>query len=151
MKNFEIERILGCACVMGAAQCAYDDAVEHAKHREQFGKPIGSFQIIQQKITDMAIELENMRNLVYKCAWMKDTGQDIQIMSSLVKRYVPEAAWRVVDEAMQIYGGVGYMNDTRVARIWKDVLRPGRIGGETSEVMVHIAGRAIQKKHVPFS
>ena len=149
MKNFEIERILVCACLLGAAECCFDDAVEFAKAREQFGKPIGSFQLIQQKITDMAIEIENMRNMLYKCAWMKDTGQDIQIMSALCKRYVGESSWRVIDEALQIHGGVGYISDTRVSRIWRDA-RVGRIGAGTSEIMVHIAGRAIQKTHKTF-
>lgn len=149
MKNFEIERILVCACLLGAAECAYDDAIEYAKQREQFGKPIGSFQLIQEKLTDMAIALENMKNMIYKCAWMKDNGQDIKIMSALCKRYVGEASWKVVDEALQIHGGLGYVNDVRVSRLWRD-MRPGRIGGGTSEIMVHIAGRALQKAHKPF-
>lgn len=149
MKNFEIERILACACLLGAAECAYDDAVEYAKQREQFGKSIGSFQLIQEKLTDMAIAIENMKNMIYKCAWMKDDGQDIQIMSALCKRYVGEESWKVVDEALQIHGGLGYVNDVRVSRLWRD-MRVGRIGGGTSEIMVHIAGRALQKAHKPF-
>ncbi|HWQ76668.1 MAG TPA: acyl-CoA dehydrogenase family protein, partial [Syntrophomonas sp.] len=144
MKNFEIERILACAVILGACQAAYDDTVYYANQREQFGQTIGSFQLIQQKITDMAIALENMRNMIYKCAWMKDQGMDLKVQSALCKRYVGEAGWWLVDEALQIHGGLGYTDETRISRLWRD-LRVGRIGGGTSEVMVHIAGKALLK------
>lgn len=144
MKNFEIERILVCAIMLGACQLAYDDTVSYANQREQFGKPIGSFQMIQEKITDMAIILENMRNMVYKSAWMKDQGMDLKVQSALCKRYCGEAGWWLVDQALQIHGGLGYTEETRISRLWRD-LRVGRIGGGTSEIMVHIAGKALLK------
>ena len=89
-----------CTGRLGAAEAVYGDAVRCAAKREQFGKPIGSFQLIQEKITDMAIKIENMRNLVYKCAWEKDDGISIQISSALCKRYCAEAGWEVIDQAL---------------------------------------------------
>lgn len=145
MKNFEIERLIMCAGSLGCAQAAYEDAAHYANYRQQFGQPIGQFQLIQGKLTDMAIKLENMRNLLYKCAWEKDNGISIQLTSALCKRYCGQAGFEVVDDAMQILGSIGYTNDHRVSRMWRD-LRVGRLGGGTDEIMVHIAGRQILKQ-----
>ena len=145
MKNFEIERLVGCATILGAAEMVYEDAARYATQRVQFGKPIGAFQLIQQKITDMAIKIENMRNMLYKCAWEKDRGMPLQISSALCKRYCGMAGWEVIDEALQIFGGIGYTSETRISRVWRDA-RVARIGAGTDEIMVHAAGRAIFKK-----
>jgi crotonobetainyl-CoA dehydrogenase len=144
MKNFEIERLVMCAGSLGCAQAAFDDALLYATQRVQFGQKIGSFQMIQQKLVDMQIKLHNMRNFLYKCAWEKDNGISIQITSALAKRYCAQAGCEVVDEAMQIFGSIGYTNDHRVSRMWRD-LRVGRIGGGTDEIMVYIAAKAMLK------
>lgn len=145
MKNFEIERLVGCATLLGAAEMSYEDAAMYATQRIQFGKPIGSFQLIQQKITDMAIKIENMRNMLYKCAWKQDNNMPLQIDSALCKRYCGMAGWEVIDEALQIFGGIGYTAESRISRTWRDA-RVSRIGAGTDEVMVHVAGRAILKQ-----
>ena len=88
--------------------CAYDEAVRYAGVREQFGKTIGSFQLIQEKIVDMKIKIENMQNMLYKTAWKKMNGESIMIDSSLVKRYTGQAAFEVIDDAMQIMGCLLY-------------------------------------------
>jgi alkylation response protein AidB-like acyl-CoA dehydrogenase len=147
MKNFEIERLLACAIRLGACEAAFEDAARYCNEREQFGKPIGEFQIMQEKLTDMYIVLENMRNLLYKGAWMKENGQSLQLYSAIAKRYCAEYGWWLVDQALQIHGGLGYMTDSRIARLWKDS-RVARIGGGTSEIMVHIAGRQILKQYM---
>jgi alkylation response protein AidB-like acyl-CoA dehydrogenase len=146
MKNFEIERLGACATVVGYAQAAFDDAAKYANQRVQFGKPIGTNQLIQDKIVGMALKIENMRNLVYKTAWEKDNGISVQISSALAKYYCAKSAFEVVDDAMQIFGGIGYTNDLRIARLWRDT-RAFRIMAGTDEIMVYIAGRAILKKH----
>ena len=145
MKNFEVERLTICAANVGMARCAYDEAVKYAGQREQFGKPIGTFQLIQEKIVDMKIKIENMQNMLYKAAWKKMSGESISIDSSLVKRYTGQAAFQVIDDAMQIMGGIGYTHDCRISRLWRDQ-RVYRIGAGTDEIMIHIAGRAIQKQ-----
>lgn len=145
MKNFEIERLLSCAIRLGACEAAFEDAVRYANQRHQFGQAIGQFQIMQERLTDMAIVLENMRNMVYKGAWMKDQGQSLKLYAALAKRYCAEQGWWLVDQALQIHGGIGYVSESRISRIWKDS-RVSRIGGGTSEIMVHIAGREILKQ-----
>jgi len=145
MKNFEIERLLSTVHCLGMAQCAYEESVRYANQRVQFGKPIGSFQLIQEKVAYMAIKIENMRNMVYKCAWQKDNDQSISISSALTKLYTAQAAFEVIDQAMQIMGGIGYTHDARVSRLWKDQ-RLYRIIAGTDEIMIHIAGRALVKQ-----
>lgn len=87
MKNFDIERLMSCVYNVGMARCAYDQAAKHAASRIQFGKPIGSFQLIQEKITDMKIKIENMQDMCYKALWKRMNGQSISIDASLAKRY----------------------------------------------------------------
>ena len=145
MKNFEVERLTICAANVGMARCAYDEAVRYAGVREQFGKTIGSFQLIQEKIVDMKIKIENMQNMLYKTAWKKMNGESIMIDSSLVKRYTGQAAFEVIDDAMQIMGGIGYTHDCRISRLWRDQ-RVYRIMAGTEEIMVHTAGRALIKE-----
>lgn len=144
MQNFEVERLFTCACNVGMARCAYSDALRYTNQRVQFGKTIGSFQLIQEKITDMAIKIENMQNMVRHCTWKKDHGMDIAIDASLAKRYTGKAAFEVIDDAMQIMGGIGYTEGSRIARLWRDQ-RVYRIFAGTEEIMVHTAGRAIIK------
>ena len=145
MKNFEVERLTICAANVGMARCAYDEALRYAAQREQFGKPIGTFQLIQEKLVDMRIKIENMQNLLYKTAWKKMQGESIMIDSSLVKRYTGKAAFEVIDDAMQMMGGIGYTDDCRISRLWRDQ-RVYRIMAGTEEIMVHTAGRAIIKE-----
>ena len=145
MKNFEVERITICAANVGMARCAYDEALRYAAQREQFGKPIGTFQLIQEKLVDMRIKIENMQNMLYKTAWKKDQSEAVSIDSSLLKRYTGKAAFEVIDDAMQIMGGIGYVNDCRISRLWRDQ-RVYRIMAGTEEIMVHTAGRALVKE-----
>ena len=146
MINFEVERLLIAAECLGWAECAFEDAVRYANQRIQFGRPIGENQLIQEKITMMQLKIENMRNLVYKTAWEVDNGMSVQINSALAKLYCAQSSMEVVDDAMQILGGIGYTTDSRISRLWVDS-RVHRIGGGTDEVMIHVAGRAILKKY----
>lgn len=145
MANFEIERLTLCAASLGAAEAAYADAAAYANQRVQFGTPIGSFQAVQHIITDMAIKIENMRNYVYKVAWMMDNNQPVRYEHAMMKLYVAQAAFEVIDAAMQVLGGVGYTTEHRVQRLWRDV-RLMRIGGGTDEIMYNIAGPQLLKK-----
>lgn len=146
MKNFEIERLVIAATALGMAQCAFDDAAAYANQRVAFGKPIGKQQLIQEKITQGYTKLLNIRNLVYYAAWQKDTGQSVRITSSLAKLYAAQAGFEVVDEAMQIMGGIGYTEDCRISRMWRDI-RMHRIGGGTDEIMIYTSSREILKMY----
>lgn len=145
MKNFEVERLVIAADSLGIAVCCYNDALRYATQRVQFGKTIGSFQLVQEMLVDMRIKIENMRNFLYKTAWEKDNGMSIKTTAALCKLYCAQAGFEVADSAMQILGGIGYTEDHRVARLWRDA-RMHRIGGGTDQIMVHIAGRSIQKE-----
>ena len=145
MANFEIERLTLCAASLGAAEGAYEDAVAYANQRQQFGRSIGSFQAVQHMITDMAVHIENMRNYVYKIAWMMDQGLPVRHEHAMCKLYVARASCEVIDTAMQVLGGLGYTMDHRVQRLWRDI-RLMRIGGGTDEIMYNIAGPQLLKK-----
>jgi len=146
MANFEIERIVLSAACIGAAEAAFEDAAVYANQRVQFGQPIGRFQMIQEKITDMAIKIENMKNYCYKVAWMMDNGLPVRHEHAMAKLYITRSAFEVIDDAMQIMGGLGYMMAHRVQRLWRDV-RVMRIGGGTDEIMYNIAGPQLMKKY----
>ncbi len=146
MKNFETERCLIVAQCIGVAQAAMDDAAAYVNERKTFGKPIANYQLIQLKLTEMEIALQNARNMLYKCLWKMDNGQSVRIDSALLKYYAGKACTDVASEAMQIYGGLGYTDETRVGRMWVD-LRGMQIAGGTDEIMVYIAGRQLAKKY----
>ena len=145
MANFEVERMALSAASVGAAEAAYEDAATYANQRAQFGAPIGTFQAVQHMVTDMAINIENMHNYVYKIAWMMDNGQSVRHEHAMCKLYVAQKSFDTIDLAMQVMGGLGYMTSSRIQRLWRDV-RLMRLGGGTDEVMYNIAGPQLLKK-----
>ena len=146
MKNFEIERLVMAATALGEAELAFGDAVQYANERVQFHKTLGEFQLIQEKLTDMAAKIEAMKGLVYKGAWMEDQGLPINTIAALAKRYCATVSFEVIDQAMQIFGGLGYSADLRIGRVWRNN-RLNSIGGGTNEIMVHVASRQILKDY----
>jgi alkylation response protein AidB-like acyl-CoA dehydrogenase len=146
MKNFEIERLTIAAYSLGPAECAFEDAARYANQRITFGKTIGSYQLIQEKLTNMAIKIQNMKNYVYRVAWEEDNHMSLRLSSAMCKLYCSRVAQEVIDDAMQVMGGVGYTDDCRIGRLWRDI-RESRIGGGTDEIMIHIAGRQIVKQY----
>lgn len=146
MKNFEMERCLIVAQCIGTAQAAMDDAAAYVSQRQTFGHDLASYQLIQLKLTEMETALQNSRNMLYKTLWKMDRGESVRIDSALLKRYAAKACTEVASEAMQIYGGLGYTDETRIGRIWTD-LRGMQIAGGTDEIMVYIAGRQLAKKY----
>ncbi|MDR0888906.1 MAG: acyl-CoA dehydrogenase family protein [Coriobacteriales bacterium] len=147
MANFEVERLLLAASSLGLAQAALEDAAKFANQRVTFGKPICKYQLIQEKLTDMEIKCQNIRNMLYKCAWEIDNGISVRLDSALLKRYSSIAAHEVCSDAMQIFGGIGYTSETRVSRAFIDS-RGNQFAGGTTEIMVHIAGRQVVKKYL---
>lgn len=94
----------------------------------------------------MAIKIENMRNMVLKVAWQADLEQSLRTSAALAKLYCARTAMEVIDDAIQIMGGLGYTDEARVSRFWRDV-RCERIGGGTDEIMIYVAGRQILKDY----
>jgi len=146
MRNFEIDRLTSATFSLGPAECAFEDAAKYTSQRITFGKTIGSYQLIQDKLTQMAIKIENMKNFIYKAAWMDDHKQPLRLFSPMCKLYCTGTAQEVIDDAMQIMGGVGYTDDCRISRLWRDI-RVCRIAGGTDEIMTYIAGRQIVKQY----
>src|SRR5690625_5284054 len=113
-------RISIAAIGLGIAQASLDRSLQYAKERTQFGKPISSFQAIQFKLADMAMEVELARNMVYKAAWLKDQGRPYAKEAAYAKLFATETAVRAADEAIQIHGGYGYMREYEVERFLRD-------------------------------
>lgn len=146
MDHFEVERIQSCTVMLGVAKCAFEDAAKYANQRVQFKKRISDFQLTQSKIMQMAIYIENMRNMIYKCALEKMEGKSQQIEAAMCKWYCATGATFVTNSAMQIMGGIGISQDCRVSRFWRD-MRIYELAAGSTEIMVHIAGRGLLKKY----
>ena len=133
-------RISVAAMGVGLAQGAYDLAYAYAKEREQFGKPIASFQAIRFKLADMATEIEAGRALVYKAAWLKDEGRPFAREAAMAKLYTGELSNRVANAALQIHGGFGYMEESAISRLYRDQ-KILEIGEGTNEVQRMVIAR----------
>jgi alkylation response protein AidB-like acyl-CoA dehydrogenase len=135
-------RISVAAMGVGLAQGAYDLAFAYAQERQQFGKPISSFQAVQFKLADMATEIEAGRALVYRAAWLKDAGRPFALAAAQAKLYTGELSNRAVNWALQIHGGYGYMEESAIARLYRDQ-KILEIGEGTNEVQ-----RMVIAKHL---
>jgi short/branched chain acyl-CoA dehydrogenase len=133
-------RISVAAMGVGLAQGAYDLAYSYALEREQFGKPIAKFQAVQFQLADMATEIEAGRALVYKAAWLKDQGGEFARDAAMAKLYTGELSHRVVNAALQIHGGYGYMEESAIARLYRDQ-KILEIGEGTNEVQRMVIAR----------
>ncbi len=138
-------RVAVGALSVGLAQACLDEALARAKEREQFGKSISEFQAIQFKLADMAMEIELARNMVLKAAWLKDKGRSFSREASMAKVFASETAKRAADQAVQIWGGEGFMETSAVARYWRQV-KINEIGEGTSEINRQIIARSILKE-----
>ena len=145
--EFDVERFLVACTNYGVAYCAFEDAAKYANQREQFGEKIYRYQLTQLKFADMATKLANMRNMIYMSAWKADqTGVMNTGDAAMCKWYCANAAFSVVDQAMQVLGGMGVAGDHRVSRFWRD-LRVDRVSGGTDEMQILTLGRAVLKKY----
>ncbi len=133
-------RISVAAMGVGLAQGAYDLAFAYAKEREQFGKPISSFQAIQFKLADMATEIAAGRTMVYRAAWLKDQGRPFALEAAMAKLYTGELSHRVANWALQIHGGYGYMEESAISRFYRDQ-KILEIGEGTNEVQRMVIAR----------
>ena len=133
------------AAACGMASRALTEALAHAKSRQQFGKPIADFQLIQEKLARMATELTAARLLVYRAAWEKDQGAPrVTLEAAMAKAFATEAAQRIVDDAVQILGGRGVLADHPVDRLYRSV-RALRIYEGTTEIQhLIIAGQLLK-------
>ncbi len=142
MRTLDEARLTLGAKALGIAQAAFDESLQYAKDRVQFGKPIGKFQMIQSKLAWMATQLEAARLLLYKGAWLKDHGDDYSKQAAMAKLYATETAVAVTGEAMQIHGGYGYTTEFPVQRHFRDA-KLLTIGEGTSEIQQIIIAKQL--------
>src|SRR4051812_1968279 len=133
-------RISVAAMGVGLAQGCYDLAYAYAQEREQFGKPIARFPAVQQKLVDMAIEIEAARYLVYKAAWEKDRRRDFAATAAMAKLYSGELSHRAANWSLQIHGGYGFMEEYAISRFYRDQ-KILEIGEGTNEVQRMVIAR----------
>jgi alkylation response protein AidB-like acyl-CoA dehydrogenase len=137
-------RISIAALGVGLAQGAYEAALKYSKQRKQFGRFISEFQAIQNKLADMATEIDAARLLTLRAAWLKDSGQSVNKQSAMAKLYSSESAVRVANEALQIHGGYGFIKDYPVEKFYRDV-KLCTIGEGTSEIQRLVIARQLLK------
>jgi len=135
-------RIGVAAMGVGLAQGALDEALSYARERRAFGQPISKFQAIQAKLADMATEIEAARLLTYKAALLKDTGQPFSLTAAQAKLKTGRLAVRAAEEAVQIHGGYGYIEEYPVCRFYRDA-KILTIGEGTDEVQQLVIARAL--------
>ncbi|HLY30826.1 MAG TPA: acyl-CoA dehydrogenase family protein, partial [Ktedonobacterales bacterium] len=133
MAILDLGRVAIGALSVGLAQACYDEALAYSRERRQFGKPIKSFQAVQFKLADMAMEIELSRLMYYKAAWLHMQGAPFAKEASMAKLFSSETARRCADQAVQIHGGYGFMDEYPVSRFWRNV-KAHEIGEGTSEV-----------------
>ena len=136
---------LGVAAqAIGIARCALAHAIRYAKERQQFGRPIAEFQAIQFKLADMAMLLEASRSILHQAARAKDEGGNVTYWSSLAKLHATEMVMKVTSDAVQIFGGYGYMRDYPVERLMRDAKVTAIYEG-TSEIQRIVLARELLK------
>jgi alkylation response protein AidB-like acyl-CoA dehydrogenase len=142
MTSLESGRYSVASGCVGICQGCVDYCVQYAKERQQFGRPIASFQLVQGMLADMKVETDAARMLVYRAAYLKDTGQPNSTETSVAKLYATEAANRCATTAIQVLGGSGYVDDHPVERYFRDV-RVTTLYEGTSQIQKLIIGRAL--------
>jgi short/branched chain acyl-CoA dehydrogenase len=135
-------RISVAALSIGLALGAYDEALGYAKQRYAFGRPIGSYQAISFKLVDMIAQIEHAQLMMLRAAWEKDNGRDYVYSASLAKLYAGEISHRVVNDAVQIHGGYGFIEEYPVSRMYRDQ-KINEIGEGTNEVQRMILAKLI--------
>jgi alkylation response protein AidB-like acyl-CoA dehydrogenase len=142
LKILDGGRISIGAMAVGLAQAALDASIPYARTREQFGRPIGSFQGVAFMVADMSTEIEAARGMVRRAAWLKDRGRDYALAAAQAKLFASEVSSRATNAAVQIHGGYGYVTDYPVERYLRDA-KLTEIGEGTSQVQRLVIGRKV--------
>lgn len=149
MAFFNRSRSYVAAQGVGVGQGALEMAIRHVKNRKAFGQPLANFQLVQVKLAEMATLVEAARNLVYKAAWKVDQGEIEPALISMAKWFAGEAGVRVVDEALQLHGGYGYLEEYDISRFYRDA-KIVEIYEGTKEIEKLVIGGQLIKGKVQF-
>jgi hypothetical protein len=142
MTSLESGRYSVAAGCVGVCQGCLDYSVAYTQERQQFGRPIAGFQLVQEMLADMKVETDAARMLVYRAGYLKDAGKPNSTETSVAKLYATEAAVRCANTAIQVLGGSGYVDDHPVERYFRDV-RVTTLYEGTSQIQKLIIGRAL--------
>jgi alkylation response protein AidB-like acyl-CoA dehydrogenase len=142
LKILDGGRISIGSLAVGLAQAALDASIPYAQTREQFGRPIGSFQGVAFMVADMATEIEAARQMVWRSAWLKDQGRDYSLAAAQAKLFASEVSSRATNNGIQIHGGYGYIEEYNVERFLRDA-KLTEIGEGTSQVQRLVIARKI--------
>ncbi|MGH2887012.1 MAG: acyl-CoA dehydrogenase family protein, partial [Solirubrobacteraceae bacterium] len=142
MSSLDSGRYSVAAGCVGICQGCLDASIRYSKERQQFGRPIASFQLVQEMIADMALETDAARMLVWRAGYLKDTGKPNTTETSVAKLYATEAAVKCANAAIQVHGGSGYVDDYPVERYLRDS-RVTTLYEGTSQIQKLIIGRAL--------
>lgn len=142
LQVLDAARISMAALSVGVAQACLDVSLKYAKERIQFGRPISKFQAISFKLADMATEIELARLMYYKAAWLKDNGKPYTKEATMAKLFASEISVKCANEAVQIHGGYGFIDDFDVSRYYRDV-KVNTIGEGTSEIQRIVIARQL--------
>ena len=142
MSSLDSGRYSVAAGCVGVCQGCVEESVKYAKEREQFGKPIASFQLVKGMIADMVLKTDASRMLVWRAGWLKDKGRPNTLETSVAKLHATEAAVECANTAIQVHGGAGYVDDHPVERYFRDV-RVTTLYEGTSQIQKLIIGRAM--------
>jgi isovaleryl-CoA dehydrogenase len=144
MRNLEIERLTISGISLGIAQACVDQCIKYANEREQFGKTLGNFQLIQKMIAEMAAETEMMRSFLYDSCKQWDEGKVSNTRAAMVKLNLPKMATKIALDAIQLHGGYGYSREFPLERLMRDN-KLNEIGAGTNEVMIMIIAKNLLK------
>ncbi|HEY7779580.1 MAG TPA: acyl-CoA dehydrogenase family protein [Ktedonobacterales bacterium] len=144
MRILDAGRVAIASMSVGLAQACLDESLKYAHERQQFGQPIARFQAIQFKLADMATEVELARLMYYKAAWLHVHERPYTREASMAKLFASETAKRCADQAVQIHGGYGFMDEYPVSRYWRNV-KVHEIGEGTSEVQRLIIAKQLER------
>ncbi len=141
MQNFQGERLVGAITALAGAQRALDMTVQYCSDRNAFGRPLTGFQTVRHELVTLEAEIEAARQLCYRATQLVIDGDDMSIREiTMAKLIAGELACKVADRCLQLHGGMGYMAETEISRIWRDA-RLITIGGGTSEIMKEILSK----------
>lgn len=140
LEFLDVGRVAVAAQAVGMAQGALDRALKYAKERVQFGRPISDFQAIQHKLADMATQIEAARLMTYKAAWYIDRGRIVPQLTCMAKNFATTAACRIIFDALQVFGGYGYLAEYDIERYYRDI-RITEIYEGTTEIQKNMIAR----------
>jgi acyl-CoA dehydrogenase len=144
MATLDVFRTSVAAAALGFARRALEEGLRRSTTRKMFGQTLADFQLTQAKLAQMATDLDASALLTYRAAWLRDMGRDITVEAAMAKMTATEKAQKIIDAAVQMFGGIGVTSDGAVERLYREI-RPLRIYEGATEVQQLIIGRGVLK------